>query len=233
MGWGRGFRVRVCTACHQRRWWWGVTGIAHSRFGGGVIRAFPEEPREGQQGTGLGRAEGFPGLWRGLPPQNLRSLHLLCEDASQPMASPGAPSRPPPSAPPGPACHGARRKQGPAPGDIACVEELAGFRAVHPRRRLALTAAPVLPSPRTTAASGSTGQAWSSAASGRRRDPSRGSSVGAASTARAPAAAARALGRVRAAGAGRTCVCLSPAPGGHAGRWLRGHFLCESVLAQS
>lgn len=145
------------------------------------------------------------------------------------MASPGAPSRPPPSAPPRPACHGARRTQGPAPGDIAC-EELAGFRAVHPRRRLASTAAPVRPSPRTTAASGPTGQAWSSAASGRRCDPSRGSSVGAASTARAPVAAARALGRVRAAGAGRTCVCLSPAPGGHAGRWLRGHFLCESVL---
>lgn len=102
----------------------------------GSLGPFPEEPREGQQGIGLGRAEGFPGLWRGLPPQNLRSLHLLCEDASQPMASTGAPSRPPPSAPPRPACHGARRTQGPAPGDIACVEELAGFRAVHPRRRL-------------------------------------------------------------------------------------------------
>jgi hypothetical protein len=147
-----------------------------------------------------------PGACRsGLPPRSLGSLHLLGEDVSQPMVSPGAPSRPPPAASHWPACHGARLTQGPAPRNIAS-RGLAGFPPALPRCCLDRRAS--RSPPNTAAATGSAGSAWSSAESGRRRDPSRGSGVGAASTARAPGAAAGASGRVRAAGAGRTCVCL-------------------------
>jgi hypothetical protein len=147
-----------------------------------------------------------PGACRsGLPPRSLGSLHLLGEDVSQPMVSPGAPSRPPPAASHWPACHGARLTQGPAPRNIAS-RGLASFPPALPRCCLDRRAS--RSPPNTAAATGSAGSAWSSAESGRRRDPSRGSGVGAASTARAPGAAAGASGRVRVAGAGRTCVCL-------------------------
>lgn len=195
-------------------------------------RAFPEEPREGQQGTALGRAEGSRGLWRGFPPQNLRSLHLLREDASQPMAGPGAPSRPPPSAPPRPACHGSRRTQGPAPGDIAC-EELAGFCAVHPRRRLARTAAPVRPSPPgTTAASGATSQARREAVrrAGDAAIPAEGAAWGQRAPRARPSPPPEPRGACARRGRGRTCVCLSPAPGGHAGGWLQAGVISSAIL---
>lgn len=208
----------------------GVTGIAGPGSGGRVSRAFGEELKEGRPGTGwVGRAlTGLrgPGACRGgLPPRDLCSLHLLGEDVSQPMAGPGAPSRPPLAAPHRPACRGARLSRGPAPGNIVS-RGLAGLRSAPPapqprplRRRRPQTTATV---------SGSAGPACSGAGSGRRRDPSAGSGVGAANTARAPVTAAEPGGACARRGRGaRACVCVGARLADRRSR--AAHFLSESV----
>lgn len=79
----------------------GFAGAARAEFDGGVSSASREKPREGQQGTGwvghLLTGLRVPGACRGEHPLDRWSLHLLGKDVSQPMAGPGAPSRPPPS----------------------------------------------------------------------------------------------------------------------------------------
>jgi hypothetical protein len=159
-----------------------------------------------------------PGACRsGLPPRSLGSLHLLGEDVSQPMVSPGAPSRPPPAASHWPACHGARLTQGPAPRNIAS-RGLAGFPPALPRCCLDRRAS--RSPPNTAAATGSAGSAWSSAESGRRRDPSRGSGGGSEPRARARRRRRRLGAGARGGGGAHVRVFVYDRPGGRA-RGLR------------
>lgn len=211
----------------------GVTRAARAAFDSGVSRASGQEPREGHQGTGwVGRlltGLRVPGACRGGHPRARWSLHLLGKDVSQPMAGPGAPSRPPPSgaSPAGlsrrPPYAGARARPHRLPG--TCRVPLRSA----PRRRLdrCTRRSP----PTTAAASGSAGPAWSGAGSGRRRDPSGGSGVGAASNrARARRRRRRLGARARGGGGAHVRVFVSEpdrrpraswsSPGGSRGRDL-------------
>lgn len=190
----------------------GVTRAARAAFDSGVSRASGQEPREGHQGTGwVGRlltGLRVPGACRGGHPRARWSLHLLGKDVSQPMAGPGAPSRPPPSgaSPAGlsrrPPYAGARARPHRLPG--TCRVPLRSA----PPRAAASTAAPAgahrprppppVPRVRRGAVRGAGGAAIRA----------EGAAWGQRATARAPVAAAGGSGRVRAAGAGRTCVCL-------------------------
>lgn len=202
--------MEACPGCQKLLVLQGLLG----RFGGGVSRAFGELLKEGQQGTGwVGASQ--QGSWSPGPvgagsPGDLWSLHLLCEDVSQPMAGPGAPSRPPPAAPHPPACRGARLTQGPAPGDIAsrglaelrCAPlsapppELLRPPGVHRPR-------PPPPGPRVPrgVVQGDRGAAI----------PAEGAAWGQQHRARARRRR-RSLGARARAGAGRTCVCLCRSP---------------------
>lgn len=186
---------------------------------------------------GLDRAGGSQGLWRGFPPQSLRSLHLLrggCVSAHGQSGSSVAAS-PVRASPAGlsrrPAYAGARARRHrlrgtcwvprcpPAPPPLPDRRARPPEPTRHDCRLRSHRPGEKQWGERETPRSQPREQRGGSEHRARARPP-----VAAA------AAAAGASGRVRAAGAGRTCVCLSPAPGGRAGSPLQSGVISSAVL---